>query len=237
MILTGFRVNRYSGFSGRPTFGVAQCSLTYRSDAHGPVKKDARAQRQQPNKDRMAVADRIHDEPVARVLLRERGRAWKGLDRRSQPAPGATGFRLARAMDARGNRFDPQRDWPGAAAAAFAQHVERATNRSRTLCPAHAAISLHRVRRSRDLRTMVSMTAVFPALFCCCRAIGLFPFGTPIREVTMSIFAYRKHLRFLTPHQRRRWWDQKKRLTPRVQISGAYVPPSVSREFAYVKVG
>ncbi|HEV3426291.1 MULTISPECIES: hypothetical protein [Paraburkholderia] len=53
----------------------------------------------------------------------------------------------------------------------------------------------------------------------------------------MSIFAYRKHLRFLTPHQRRRWWDQKKRLTPRVQISGAYVPPSVSREFAYVKVG
>ncbi|CAB3793793.1 hypothetical protein LMG28614_03766 [Paraburkholderia ultramafica] len=53
----------------------------------------------------------------------------------------------------------------------------------------------------------------------------------------MSIFSYRKHLRFLTHAQRRRWWDQKKRLKPRVHISGAYVPPSVSREFAYVKVG
>jgi hypothetical protein len=54
---------------------------------------------------------------------------------------------------------------------------------------------------------------------------------------TMSIFAYRKHLRFLTHSQRRRWWDQKKRLTPRVKISGAYVPPNVTREFTYVKVG
>ena len=58
-----------------------------------------------------------------------------------------------------------------------------------------------------------------------------------IREVTMSIFSYRKHLRFLTHSQRRRWWDQKKRLTPRVKISGAYVPPNVMREFTYVKVG
>jgi len=53
----------------------------------------------------------------------------------------------------------------------------------------------------------------------------------------MSIFAYRKHLRFLTSVQRRRWWDQRKRLTPRVRIGVAYVPPNVSREFAYVKVG
>ncbi|WP_144163152.1 hypothetical protein [Paraburkholderia sp. BCC1885] len=58
-----------------------------------------------------------------------------------------------------------------------------------------------------------------------------------IREVVMSIFSYRKHLRFLTHSQRRRWWDQKKRLTPRVKISGAYVPPNVTREFTYVKVG
>ncbi|CAB3759474.1 hypothetical protein [Paraburkholderia solisilvae] len=58
-----------------------------------------------------------------------------------------------------------------------------------------------------------------------------------IPEVAMSIFSYRKHLRFLTHSQRRRWWDQKKRLTPRVKISGAYVPPSVTREFTYVKVG
>ena len=53
----------------------------------------------------------------------------------------------------------------------------------------------------------------------------------------MSIFSYRKHLWFLTPGQRRHWWDQRKRLTPRVRIGGAYVPPNVSREFAYVKVG
>jgi hypothetical protein len=53
----------------------------------------------------------------------------------------------------------------------------------------------------------------------------------------MSIFSYRKHLRFLSQSQRRNWWDQKKRLTPRVVIGAAYVPPNVSREFAYVKVG
>jgi hypothetical protein len=52
----------------------------------------------------------------------------------------------------------------------------------------------------------------------------------------MSMFAYRKHLRFLTPAQRRRWWDQRKRLTPRVHISGSYLPPHITREFAYVKV-
>ncbi|WP_250513073.1 hypothetical protein [Caballeronia sp. INDeC2] len=56
-------------------------------------------------------------------------------------------------------------------------------------------------------------------------------------EVAVSIFSYRKHLRFLSQAQRRRWWDQKKRLTPRVVIGGAYVPPNVTREFAYVKVG
>jgi hypothetical protein len=56
-------------------------------------------------------------------------------------------------------------------------------------------------------------------------------------EVAMSIFSYRKHLRFLSQTQRRNWWDQKKRLTPRVVIGGAYVPPNVTREFAYVKVG
>ena len=73
------------------------------------------------------------------------------------------------------------------------------------------------------------------------RSVGLllafFLSRSQIREVTMSIFSYRKHLRFLTHSQRRRWWDQKKRLTPRVKISGAYVPPNVTREFTYVKVG
>lgn len=56
-------------------------------------------------------------------------------------------------------------------------------------------------------------------------------------EVAMSIFSYRKHLRFLSQTQRRCWWDQKKRLTPRVVIGAAYVPPNVTREFAYIKVG
>ncbi len=53
----------------------------------------------------------------------------------------------------------------------------------------------------------------------------------------MNVFSYRKHLRFLSHTQRRLWWDQKKRLTPRVKIGEAYVPPSITREFTYVKVG
>ena len=52
----------------------------------------------------------------------------------------------------------------------------------------------------------------------------------------MNFFAYRKHLKFLNQAQRRLWWDQRKRLTPRVQIGCAYLPPSVMREFSYVKV-
>jgi hypothetical protein len=67
----------------------------------------------------------------------------------------------------------------------------------------------------------------------------LFPSGfhSLRSEVAMSIFSYRKHLRFLSQTQRRCWWDQKKRLTPRVVIGAAYVPPNVTREFAYIKVG
>jgi hypothetical protein len=59
----------------------------------------------------------------------------------------------------------------------------------------------------------------------------------PSLEATMNLFSYRKHLRFLNRSQRRLWWDQRKRLTPRVKIGGAYVPPSITREFTYVKVG
>jgi hypothetical protein len=69
------------------------------------------------------------------------------------------------------------------------------------------------------------------------QSVGFSLVCSQIPEVAMSIFSYRKHLRFLTHSQRRRWWDQRKRLTPRVKISGAYVPPSVTREFTYVKVG
>jgi hypothetical protein len=57
------------------------------------------------------------------------------------------------------------------------------------------------------------------------------------REFMMSLFSYRKHLRYLSHSQRRLWWEQRKRLTPRVRISGAYIPPSVAREFMYVKFG
>ncbi|MGN6667701.1 MAG: hypothetical protein ACTHKH_12155 [Trinickia sp.] len=53
----------------------------------------------------------------------------------------------------------------------------------------------------------------------------------------MNVFAYRKHLRFLSRTQRRLWWDQKKRLTPRIKIGEGYIPPSITREFTYVKVG
>jgi hypothetical protein len=70
-----------------------------------------------------------------------------------------------------------------------------------------------------------------PRLACIPRIHSLRP------EVAMSIFSYRKHLRFLSQTQRRCWWDQKKRLTPRVVIGAAYVPPNVTREFAYIKVG
>jgi hypothetical protein len=76
-------------------------------------------------------------------------------------------------------------------------------------------------------RFFCAMSCLFP--LCGCHSLR--------SEVAMSIFAYRKHLRFLSQAQRRRWWDQKKRLTPRVVIGGAYVPPNVTREFAYVKVG
>ena len=92
-----------------------------------------------------------------------------------------------------------------------------------------ACLAVHR-RRARKLLRMNLVNEVRVA-------VGVFLSRSQIREVTMSIFSYRKHLRFLTHSQRRRWWDQRKRLTPRVKISGAYVPPNVTREFTYVKVG
>ncbi|MGI4814639.1 MAG: hypothetical protein ACRYG5_06115 [Janthinobacterium lividum] len=52
----------------------------------------------------------------------------------------------------------------------------------------------------------------------------------------MSIFTYRRHLRFMSPSQRKVWWEQRMRLTPRVAIGRSYVPRNVSGQFAYVKV-
>jgi hypothetical protein len=52
----------------------------------------------------------------------------------------------------------------------------------------------------------------------------------------MSIYSYRRHLRFLSHAQRRKWWEQRKYLTPKVVIGLCYVPRNVSSQFAYVKV-
>jgi hypothetical protein len=114
------------------------------------------------------------------------------------------------------------------------QHAQGATNSRLRIYGPCAAISQHRtnVVAESEQNTFQRFGFVVAAW-----QLGLFLSVVRSGEFTMSIFAYRKHLRFLTPVQRRRWWDQKKRLTPRVRISGAYVPPNVTREFTYVKVG
>jgi hypothetical protein len=92
------------------------------------------------------------------------------------------------------------------------------------------------VSRRRAARRLENCAQFFMSWFWQLLFLGT-SFAVRFGRFKMSIFSYRKHLRFLTPAQRRRWWDQKKRLKPRVHISGAYVPPNVSREFTYVKVG
>ncbi|SDV47703.1 hypothetical protein [Chitinasiproducens palmae] len=52
----------------------------------------------------------------------------------------------------------------------------------------------------------------------------------------MNIFSYRRHLRFLSSGQRRRWWDQRMSLQPRVAIGRSYVPRTIASQFTYVKV-
>jgi hypothetical protein len=55
----------------------------------------------------------------------------------------------------------------------------------------------------------------------------------------MSIFSLRAPLRQYCSHlnreQRRSWMTQRMRLTPKVNISGAYVPPSVARQYKHVE--
>jgi hypothetical protein len=54
-----------------------------------------------------------------------------------------------------------------------------------------------------------------------------------------QLFSLRKSLRQYGGHlnrkQRRKWLEQRLRLTPRVRISAAYVPPCVARQ--YVQMG
>jgi hypothetical protein len=50
-----------------------------------------------------------------------------------------------------------------------------------------------------------------------------------------TLLKQRSYLRGLTPEQRRKWFEQKKRLTPRVVI-GKGLPRSVLRSYAYISL-
>lgn len=47
----------------------------------------------------------------------------------------------------------------------------------------------------------------------------------------------RKYASHLNREQRRAWMIQRLERTPRVHISGAYVAPSIARQFVYLPVG
>jgi hypothetical protein len=49
-----------------------------------------------------------------------------------------------------------------------------------------------------------------------------------------TLYRLRPYLRCLSARQRRSWFEQHKRLTPRVPIGTACVPPGVRRQYAYV---
>jgi hypothetical protein len=49
-----------------------------------------------------------------------------------------------------------------------------------------------------------------------------------------SLYSHRNYLRCLSKANRRKWFEQRKRLTPRVGISTAVIPASVRRQNAYI---
>ena len=49
----------------------------------------------------------------------------------------------------------------------------------------------------------------------------------------MKLMHHRGYLRALTAAQRRSWLEQRKRLTPRVPIGGAWLPDRVRRPYSY----
>lgn len=51
----------------------------------------------------------------------------------------------------------------------------------------------------------------------------------------MDLMRHRSYLRALKPHQRRVWWEQRKRLTARVAIGTAWLPEQVRRSYAYAE--
>ena len=55
----------------------------------------------------------------------------------------------------------------------------------------------------------------------------------PSSQPAVRMF-HRPYLRALSPSNRRRWAEQKARLSPRVAISSSFVPHDLSRQYAYV---
>lgn len=51
-----------------------------------------------------------------------------------------------------------------------------------------------------------------------------------------NLLSHRSYLRCLTAAQRRAWFEQRKRLKPKVPISTAHMPHSVARQYAYVSL-
>jgi hypothetical protein len=58
--------------------------------------------------------------------------------------------------------------------------------------------------------------------------------ATPRRHAAaMKLMHHRGYLRALTPAQRRSWFEQRKRLMPRVPIGSSWVPDRVRRSYTY----
>jgi hypothetical protein len=51
-----------------------------------------------------------------------------------------------------------------------------------------------------------------------------------------SLFSLRSYLRCLSKSNRRKWFEQRKRLSPRVPIGTAVVPRNVTRQYAYIRL-
>jgi hypothetical protein len=51
----------------------------------------------------------------------------------------------------------------------------------------------------------------------------------------MKLMRHRSYLRALTAAQRRSWFEQRKRLAPRVPIGSAWLPERVRRSYSYAR--
>ena len=51
-----------------------------------------------------------------------------------------------------------------------------------------------------------------------------------------NLLSHRAYLRCLSPAQRRAWFEQRKRLKPRVPIGTAVIPRSIKRQYTYVQL-